>query len=286
MERVAFLIEQTGERVFAMINPDELIFERLSGVRMRQRHEMPLAVSRRSDDPMIYVGGGTTDLTLNLLFDVDLLARSSPSFSQGADSRTGLWARAAEVSSLSVAAEADLAAEDEGPSAVPAVQPAVTDVRDLSGPLWRLTENSSDAASVGPPIVHFIWGAAWNVPCVAISVAERFDQFSADGTPLRSWVRMRLRRTHLPSKTARAPDLSISPVRASGGGRPLESMPESVVLTDPTTSARPDLICDSVYGDLTLLHPLLQFNDIDDVWSLEPGRTLVTPPASVLRNEP
>jgi hypothetical protein len=286
MERVAFLIEQTGERVFAMINPDELIFERRSGVRMRQRDELPLAVARRSDDPMIYVGGGVTDLTLNLLFDVDLLARSSPSFSQQAGSRTPFLARAAEAPSLADAVEGDSAAEDDGPGVMPALPTAVTDVRDLSGPLWRLTENGPDDASAGPPIVHFIWGAAWNVPCVAISVAERFDQFSVDGTPLRSWMRIRLRRTQLPSNTAREPDLSISPVRASGGGRPLESLPESVVLTDPTTSSRPDLICDSVYGDQRLLHPLLQFNNIDDFWSLEPGRTLVTPPASVLRNEP
>ena len=171
MERVAFLIEPTGERVFAMINPDELIFERRSGVRVRQRDEMPLAAARRSDDPMIYVGGGITDLTLNLLFDVDLLARSSPSFSQQQGSRIP-WARASAAPPLSRAAEEDGAAEDEGPSPVPSVPPAVTDVRDLSGPLWRLTENGSDAASVGPPIVHFIWGAAWNVPCIAISVAE------------------------------------------------------------------------------------------------------------------
>ncbi len=199
--------------------------------------------------------------------------------------RIPLLARAADLSAPSESADGDVVEEGEVFSAAPAVPPTVTDVRDLSGPLWRLTENGADAASVGPPIVYFIWGAAWNVPCVAISVAERFDQFSADGTPLRSWVRMRLRRTHLPSNTAHAPELSISPVRTSGGRRGLESLPESVVLSDPTTSSRPDLICDSVYGDLRLLHPLLQFNDIDDFWSLEPGRALVTPPASVLRNE-
>jgi hypothetical protein len=59
--------------------------------------------------------------------------------------------------------------------------------------------------------------------------------------------------------------------------------PESVVLTDPTSSSRPDLLCDKLYGDLGLLRPLLEFNDIDDFWSLEPGRTLVTPPASTLK---
>jgi hypothetical protein len=287
MERVAFLIEQSGERVFAMINPDELTFERQSGVRMRQRHERPLAGARRSDDPMIYVGGGVTDLKLNLLFDVDLLARSSPSFAQAPDFRTHLQAPPTEArTSLTIPSEGSLAADDAGTGMPPAAPLTVADVRELSGPLWRLTENgTADAFTEGPPVVHFIWGAAWNVPCIALTVAERFDQFSSDGTPLRSWVRIHLRRTHLPTRPARVPDLSISPQRAPGGGRSDASLPESVVLTDPTSSSRPDLVCDTVYGDMRLLHPLLEFNNIDDFWSLEPGHTLMTPPASVLRRE-
>jgi len=288
MERVAFLIEQSGERVFAMINPDELTFERQSGVRMRQRHEKPLASARRSDDPMIYVGGGVTDLKLNLLFDVDLLARSSPSFSQAPDFRTNLQAPPSEGRMpLTVSPNGSgAAASEDGIRPPPEASLAIKDVRELSGPLWRLAENGEgDAVSEGPPIVHFIWGAAWNVPCIAISVAERFDQFSSDGTPLRSWVRIHLRRTRLPTRAASAPDLSISPRPASGGGRSAASLPESVILTDPTSSARPDLICDSVYGDLRLLHPLLDFNNIDDFWSLEPGHALMTPPASVLRDQ-
>jgi hypothetical protein len=274
-----------------MVNPDELTFERQSGVRMRQWHDRPLAAARRSDDPMIYVGGGITDLKLNLLFDVDLLARSSPSFSQAPDFRTHLQAPpAAALTPLSVAPLSDVpgSASNEGDVAQAPTAPAVTvkDVRDLSGPLWRLTENGEgDALTEGPPVVFFIWGAAWNIPCIALSAAERFDQFSSDGTPLRSWMRIHLRRTRLPSRAADAPDLSISPLRASAAGRTPASVPESLVLTDPTSSSRPDLICDSVYGDLRLLHPLLEFNNIDDFWSLEPGRVLLTPPPSVLREE-
>lgn len=286
MERVAFLIEQSGERVFAMINPDELTFQRQSGVRMRQRHQRPLASARRSDDPMIYVGGGITDLKLNLLFDVDLLARSSPSFSQAPDFRTNIQAPPAEGRApVSVPGDDAGTIRDTDTRAAPGAPLSVSDVRELSGPLWRLAENGTgEAPSDGPPVVHFIWGAAWNVPCIAISIAERFDLFSSDGTPLRSWVRMHLRRTRLPTQTARAPDLSISPQRVPPGTGD-SSLPESVILTDPTSSSRPDLICDSVYGDMRLLHPLLKFNNIDDFWSLETGHTLMTPPASVLRNQ-
>jgi len=236
---------------------------------------------------MIYVGGGVTDLKLNLLFDVDLLARSSPSFSQAPDFRTNLQAPPTEaLTPLSAPAEGAPTGGNEVTRTPAPASLAVADVRELSGPLWRLTENGAgDALSDGPPVVHFIWGAAWNVPCIAISVAERFDQFSSDGTPLRSWVRIHLRRTRLPARTARVPDLSISPQRTSGGGRSEASLPDSVILTDPTSSSRPDLVCDSVYGDLRLLHPLLKFNNIDDFWSVEPGQTLMTPPASILRDQ-
>ena len=287
MERVAFLIEQSGERVFAMINPDELTFERQSGVSMRKRHERPLASARRTDDPMIYVGGGVTELKLNLLFDVDLLSRSSPSFAQAPDFRTNLQAPPAHARTrLSIPQDSETAVVDADTISAPSAQLAITDVRELSGPLWRLTENGVEGAVTdGPSVVHFIWGAAWNVPCIAISVAERFDQFAADGTPLRSWVRIHLRRTHLPMRRDRAPGLSLSPQLASSGLRSDASLPESVVLTDTASSSRPDTLCDSIYGDMRLLHPLLDFNGIDDFWSLDPGFTLMTPPASVLREQ-
>lgn len=285
MERVAFLIEQTGERVFAMINPEELTFERRSGVRMRNRNERPLAVTRRSDDPLIVVGGGITDLKLNLLFDVDLLARSSPSFAQAPDFRTNLQAPPSAARTPVSVEDPAAPVADDGGHAAPGASLAVRDVRELSGPLWRLTENGgADGSAVGPPIVHFIWGAAWNIPCVALGISERFDRFAADGTPLRSWVRIHLRRTHLPMRPEPADEWSYTPTRGTGT-RSDESLPESVVLTDPVTSSRPDLICDSVYGDLRLMHPLLDYNGIDDFWSLEPGRTLLTPPASVLRSQ-
>lgn len=281
MERVAFLIDSTGERVFAMINPDELMFERQSGVRRRMSGSQPLASARRSDDAMIITGGGVTDLKLNLLFDVDLLTRTSSGFSQAPDYRTNIYAPPSR-------GRAPMSSERDDRASIPAAagpEPVITDVRTLSGPLWALAENVSDDQAVdGPPIVRFIWGAAWNIPCVAISVAERFDFFSQDGSPLRSWMRIHLRRINRPESPAvsarRAP--AFAPPRQTASDLE-ESAAEALVIVDPVSSSRPDLLCDNVYGDTRLMHALLDYNDIDDFWSIEPGKILMTPPAAVLR---
>lgn len=71
MERVAFLIEATGERVGAMLNPESLTFRRWAGVRP-QRLASGTVAGSGADDPLVLTGGGTTELELDLLFDVDI----------------------------------------------------------------------------------------------------------------------------------------------------------------------------------------------------------------------
>lgn len=288
MERVAFLIERTGERVFAMINPDELTFERQSGVAMRSRRRQPLATARRSDDPLIVTGGGVTDLKLNLLFDVDLLSRRNAGFSQAPDYRQNIHAPPSRGRTpLSSSTEDSAASVQEQPMEP---EPVISDVRTLSRPLWSLTENDDgDPTASGPPVVNFIWGSAWNIPCIAISVAERFDFFSREGEPLRSWMRIHLRRTARPDlaqvssePSSAATDLALARDPFSDGAA---SASDSLVVVDPVSSSRPDLLCNGIYGDTRLIHPLLEYNDIDDFWAIEPGRVLMTPPASVLREQ-
>jgi hypothetical protein len=72
MERVAFLIEATGERVGCMLNPETLTVRRGAGVRPRRGEGGVLAGAGLSDEPLLYTGGGSTTLTLDLLFDVSL----------------------------------------------------------------------------------------------------------------------------------------------------------------------------------------------------------------------
>jgi hypothetical protein len=76
MERVAFLLESTGERLACMLNPDSLIIRRLAGVRNRDSATGPLTGARLKDDPLLYTGGGMTELILDLLFDITLAGSS------------------------------------------------------------------------------------------------------------------------------------------------------------------------------------------------------------------
>lgn len=150
MERVAFLIERTGERISCLLNPESLVLRRTAGLRTRQSAGGLVVGSGLLDDPLFYTGGGTTELTFNLLFDVQLAVGSS-------------------------------------------IQ--ATDVRELTGPLWRLSENiQAGPEQGGPPRVRFVWGKAMNVCGIVAAVAERLEEFTPDGTPQRAWLRMRMLR--------------------------------------------------------------------------------------------
>jgi len=71
MERIAFLVDETGERIDCLINPETLTMRRLAGVRQAA---LPGAVmGAAGDDVMLFTGGGRTELVLDLLFDVELM---------------------------------------------------------------------------------------------------------------------------------------------------------------------------------------------------------------------
>ncbi|MDI1463780.1 hypothetical protein QEZ54_22605 [Catellatospora sp. KI3] len=71
MERIAFLVDATGERIDCLVNPETLVVRRLAGVRPAA---LPGAVVGTGvDDALLYTGGGRTELVLDLLFDVDLV---------------------------------------------------------------------------------------------------------------------------------------------------------------------------------------------------------------------
>jgi hypothetical protein len=76
MERVAFLLEPSGERIGALLNPETLVMRRTSGLRPRRALGGAVAGGGPVDDPLLFTGGGTTELLLELLFDVSLLGSS------------------------------------------------------------------------------------------------------------------------------------------------------------------------------------------------------------------
>lgn len=72
MERVAFLIEETGERIACLLNPESVVMRRAAGVRPRRSIGGSLTGAELADDVLLFTGGGTTEMFLNLLFDVAL----------------------------------------------------------------------------------------------------------------------------------------------------------------------------------------------------------------------
>lgn len=73
METIAFLVEETGEQIFCLLNPETVVMTRTAGVEARQSSGGRLTGSGLADDPLLFTGGGRTELKLDLLFDIDLL---------------------------------------------------------------------------------------------------------------------------------------------------------------------------------------------------------------------
>jgi len=72
VERVAFLVEETNERLRCLLNPETLVLRRTAGVRPRQSSAGQVTGVGLADDPLLYTGGGRTEMDLDLLFDVTL----------------------------------------------------------------------------------------------------------------------------------------------------------------------------------------------------------------------
>ncbi len=72
MERVAFLLEETGQRLSALLNPESVVVRRAAGVRARRSAGGRLTGNGLADDPLLFTGGGRTEIELDLLFDTEL----------------------------------------------------------------------------------------------------------------------------------------------------------------------------------------------------------------------
>ena len=256
MERVAFLIERSGERIGCMLNPASLVVRRLAGIRTRHSASGPLTGANLKDDPLIYTGGGTTELLLDLLFDVTLAGSSIAS----------------------------------------------DDVRALTRPLFQLAEGAGgDDGYSQPPLVRFVWGKHWNTPGVVTAVAEHLEQFTPEGAPQRSWLRMRLVRVSEPSHPAARlsaksipkfpADLAVSAegvnVHQVIGGGPsgsTEAETEAERPAEPAGSAeRLDEIAHRLYGDCRFWRLIAQFNKIENPLEVAAGHLLRIPSPSAIQ---
>ncbi len=240
MERVAFLIEESGERIPCLLNPESVVVRRLAGVQTHRLRKGALTGAGLADDRLIFTGGGRTEIDLDLLFDVSLAGSPPPS-----------------------------------------------DIRELTAPLWSLSENSwEEGASGRPPLVRFVWGKSWNVPGVVVSVAERLEYFTPDGFPRRSWLRLRLLRVAEPPPdragdelTAPQPLLPASNEPAPELVRIHELGGSSAGAGDAPPSTEPLYsVAARYYGHPGFWKILAAHNGIDDPLHLNPGQTIQVPP--------
>lgn len=273
MERVAFLIEHTGERISCLLNPETVAVRRVAGVRARRSLNGALTGAGLADDRLIYTGGGSTEIELDLLFDVSLAGASIEN-----------WRKARPNQ-----APTDPSANG---SNVPPAPQVPEDVRDLTAPLWEMAENSDDDGYGRPPLIWFVWGKCWMVPGIIAAVSEKLEHFTPGGTPRRSWLRMRLVRVEEPG--GETPSVA--------GSKPLEipevlpEIPPDQVMTheviggsaEPQTGGasgeRLDEIANRYYGDPALWRLLSVFNKLSDPLRLSTGGQLDIPPLSAVGN--
>lgn len=254
MERVSFLVDATGERLDCLLNPETVQVSRLAGVRARGSFAGQLTGSGLADDPLLFTGGGRTELRLDLLFDIDLV---------------------------------------EGGS-------RPEDVRALTRPLWMLAENTAEEhGAVRPPLIRLVWGKAWNVPGVIVAVAERFDDFTAAGSPRRSWLRMRLVRTadsaaqvkqgfeeELGSSAAAPavpPGGAVTAVGDSGRPPPSDGGAAAKQRAEQPagySGVRFDLIANEVLGSPLPWRSLAEHNNVANPLDVTPGTVLFAPPST------
>jgi len=289
MERVALLIEETGERLSCLLNPENLLVQRQAGLRPRRSSSGPLSGAALTDEPLLYTGGGFTELRLDLLFDVSI----SGSSIQSRDVRdlTGpIWALAENRSSSASSSSLPSLGGDTLPFAGAGATP--------------VTSPFSTPGYATVPHVRFIWGKVWNIRAVVLAVAERLEQFAASGEPGRSWMRLRLRRVaddvhasapraqplldgfELPTGDEEIPDEEIlmHPLVISPGEGTTAATAESTgEVPPPEASERLEQLAERYFGDSALWRLIAAFNKIIDPLKPIVGDFLRIPPPSIIR---
>jgi len=290
MERVAFIVEETGERISCMLNPEHIVQRRIAGLAPRRSGSGIVAGPARSDSPLLHTGGGRTELELQLLFDVDLLPAPivPPPPSPVPASEEAAGPGVIELDELALDA-LGLPAPGPGtppPSAVAPTRPR-RDVRDHTRPLWQLAENSANGGR-GVPHVRMVLGKEWNVLAVVEALAERFEQFDTSGTPRRSWLSMRLVRVPDPNPPApEAPvPVTIPGAEAAAAAAAAPAAIHAVIGAGPSPDAGPatggetlpQIAARYFGGRSALWRWIADVNVLDDVIWPEAGRDLIIPP--------
>lgn len=246
MERVAFLLEPGGERIRALLNPETLVIRRTAGLRSRRSLGGAVAGGGPIDDALLFTGGGSTELLLELLFDVSLLG-SSIQTEDVRDLTQPLW-RLAENS------------VEEGGFGRPQRMRLV----------WgkRLSEPGV-IASIAERLEHFTPSGAPRRSWLRLRML-RVDEAGTEAAPPPVSPGLTAEQV-----TAGLPPESFEAHEVLGaGGEPGQP---------PVAGQRLDELAHQYYGDSSLWRLVASLNGIADPMKVPAGTVLQLPPASALR---
>jgi len=246
MERVAFLLEKNGERIPCLLNPASVVVRRLAGVQPRQSSSGPLTGAALKDDPLVYTGGGTTEILLDLLFDVTL---------------AGSTLTTEDVRDLTrpLTALAEGREGDDGYGQVPLV-------RFVWGKAWNVL---GVVVAVAERLEYFTPNGAPQRSWLRMRFLRTGDSTGADMAPLGDDLSME----DLPDEVDVPPDeLRFHQTKGAGKGEGDEE--------EGGSAERLDEIAASHYGKPAWWRLIAAFNKIDDPWKVSAGDLLMIPPDS------
>jgi contractile injection system tube protein len=246
MERVAFLLEKSGERIPCLLNPESVVVRRQAGVQPRQSTSGPLTGASLKDDPLLYTGGGTTEFLLDLLFDVTL---------------AGSTFTTEDVRDLTrpLASLAEGSLGEDGYGQLPMA-------RFVWGKAWNVLGVVSAVAE------HLEYFTADGVPRRSWLRMRFLRVTDPDATLDTDLPSDELLFDDLPDEIDIPPDeLRFHQTKGAGDREDDE---------EGGSTERLDEIATACYGDPSMWRLIAAFNKIDDPWDVASGSVLMIPPDS------
>jgi len=247
MERVAFLLEKTGERLPCLLNPASVVVRRLAGIQLRHSSSGPLTGASLKDDPVLYTGGGRTEILLDLLFDVTL---------------AGSTITTEDVRDLTrpLTALAEGSEGADGYGQVPLV-------RFVWGKAWNVL---GVVAAVAERLEYFTSSGAPQRSWLRMRFLRTGDSAGAEIDPLGADLELE----DLPDEVDVPPE-ELRFYQTKGAG-------ESEDDGEGSSAERLDEIAASHYGNPAWWRLIATFNNIDNPWKISAGDLLMIPPDSAV----
>jgi len=255
MERVAFMLEETGERIGCLLNPESLVIRRSAGVQPRRSVSGVLSGAAQQDTPVLFTGGGRTILELDLLFDISIAGSSVTS----GDVRdlTSPLARLAENATTT-----DRYGE------LPRVRFVWGKAWNIPGVVIAVSERFDRFAPTGVP------ERSW-MRIRFLRVNENPKPGPAASGPIASKLLAEPQRINLSAlSNVSVPDESVQIHESKGGG------------AAGGAGDRLDQLAAKFYGDPAMWRLIAAFNSIADPLHILAGFVLRIPPLTAFKKEP